>query len=148
MEPLTEAEAELWHAWLAASDALSQVSTEVTAETGLSEPDLTVLTRLHGHGGGRLRQSELAAATGWHRSRLSHHLRRMQERGLVDRSEVPGGVDVRLTTMGRAALHRARPVHADAVRRHLVQALPARDRERLLTILRKIRPEVSPTPGS
>jgi DNA-binding MarR family transcriptional regulator len=145
---MTDAEAELWQAWLAASDALSQVSTEVAAETGLSEPDLVVLTRLHDHGGGRLRQSELAAASGWHRSRLSHHLRRMQERGLVDRSEVPGGVDVRLTTMGRAALHRARPVHADAVRRHLVQALPARDRERLLTILRKISPEVSPKPGS
>jgi hypothetical protein len=72
----------------------------------------------------------------------------MQERGLVDRSDVPGGVDVRLTTMGRAALHRARPVHADAVRRHLVQALPARDRERLLTILRKIGPGVSAAPGS
>jgi DNA-binding MarR family transcriptional regulator len=138
MEPLTESESELWHAWLAASDALAQVSTDVAHETGLSEPDVTVLTRLQDLGGGRLRQSGLAAATGWHRSRLSHHLRRMQERGLVEREEVPGGVDVRLTTMGRAALLRARPVHADAVRRHLVQALPARDRQRLLAILRKL----------
>ena len=97
-----------------------------------------MLTRLQDAGAGRLRQSELAAATGWHRSRLSHHLKRMQERGLVNREEVPGGVDVRLTTMGRAALLRARPVHADAVRRHLVQALPARERERLLTILRRL----------
>lgn len=144
MDPLTEPEAELWHAWQAACDALSQVSTEVATQTGLSEPDLTVLTRLQDLGGGRLRQSELAASTGWHRSRLSHHLKRMQERGLVDRDEVPGGVDVRLTTMGRAALHRARPVHADAVRRHLVQPLPARDRERLLAILRRL----SPAPGS
>jgi DNA-binding MarR family transcriptional regulator len=144
VDPLTESEAELWHAWQAASDALSQVSAEVAAATGISEPDLTVLTRLQDIGGGRLRQSELAASTGWHRSRLSHHLKRMQERGLVDRDEVPGGVDVRLTTMGRAALHRARPAHADAVRRHLVQPLPARDRERLLTILRRL----SPTPGS
>ena len=144
MDLLTESEAELWHAWQAANDTLSQVSAEVAVQTGLSEPDLTVLTRLQDIGRGRLRQSELAAETGWHRSRLSHHLKRMQERGLVDRSEVPGGVDVRLTTMGRAALHRARPVHADAVRRHLVQALPTRDRERLLTILRR----VSPAPGS
>ncbi|WP_028642835.1 MarR family winged helix-turn-helix transcriptional regulator [Nocardioides sp. URHA0020] len=144
MDPLTDSEAELWQAWLAASEVLAQVSTDVAQETGLSEPDLTVLTRLHDLGSGRLRQSELAAATGWHRSRLSHHLRRMQERGLVDRADVPGGVDVRLTTMGRAALHRARPVHADAVRRHLAQALPARDRESLLRLLRKI----SPAPGS
>src|SRR6478609_2864233 len=138
MEPLTDDDAELWRAWTAASDALAQVSAEVARETGLSEPDLTVLTRLQDLGAGRLRQSELAASTGWHRSRLSHHLKRMQERGLVDREEVAGGVDVRLTTMGRAALLRARPVHADAVRRHLVQALPARERERLLTILRRL----------
>lgn len=148
MDPLTESEAELWRAWEAASEAMSQVSAEVANETGLSEPDLTVLTRLQDIGSGRLRQSELAATTGWHRSRLSHHLKRMQERGLVDRDEVPGGVDVRLTTMGRAALHRARPVHADAVRRHLVQRLSARDRERLLTLLRKVSPQIGPAPGS
>ena len=117
MDPLTEPEAELWRAWTDASDAMAQVSAQVARETGLSEPDLTVLTRLQDLGAGRLRQSELAASTGWHRSRLSHHLKRMQERGLVDREEVPGGVDVRLTTMGKAALLRARPVHADAVRR-------------------------------
>ncbi|GAA1781379.1 MarR family winged helix-turn-helix transcriptional regulator [Nocardioides hankookensis] len=138
MEPLTDADAELWDAWLAASEALSQVSADVAAATGLSEPDVTVLTRLQDANGARLRQSDLAAATGWHRSRLSHHLRRMAERGLVNRTEVPGGVEVRLTTMGRAAAARARPVHADAVRRHLVQALPARDRQRLLSILTRL----------
>lgn len=134
MEPLTPADARLWSAWEAASIALSQVSADVTAATGLSEPDFAVLTRLQ-DADGTLRQSALGAATGWHRSRLSHHLRRMADRGLVVREEVPGGVEVRLTTMGRAATLRARPVHADAVRRHLVQALSARDLERLQDLL-------------
>lgn len=138
MEPLTDDEAALWAAWVAAAEALSQVSADVAAATGLSEPDVTVLTRLQDAEGARLRQSDLAAVTGWHRSRLSHHLRRMAERGLVNRTDVPGGVEVRLTTMGRAAAVRARPVHADAVRRHLVQALPARDRQRLLALLTRI----------
>ncbi|MDF1605270.1 MarR family transcriptional regulator [Nocardioides sp. YIM 152315] len=142
-KPLTEDEAALWDAWQAASDALAQVNTDVTRETGVSEPDLLVLMRLHDLGGGRLRQSRLATATGWHRSRLSHHLRRMQERGLVDRAEASGGVDVSLTTMGRAALLRARPVHAAAVRRHLVAPLSARDRQRLRAILERLTP-----PGS
>lgn len=136
--PSTGRDAELWDAWTAAADALAQVAADVARETGVSEPDLLVLTRLRDLGDGRLRQSALAGATGWHRSRLSHHLRRMEERGLVTRSEAPGGVDVSTTTMGRAALARARPVHADAVRRHLVDVLPARDRERLLSILRRI----------
>ncbi len=125
---------------------MAQVSADVAAETGLSEPDFVVLTRLHDADGGVLRQSELAAVTGWHRSRLSHHLRRMAERGLLAREEIPGGVEVRLTTMGRAATVRARPLHADAVRRHLVQALPARDRQRLLALLRRLA--VSRPPGS
>ena len=138
MQPLTAEEQALWDAWQAASTALSQVNAEVTEATGLSEPDFVVLTRLQDADGGVLRQSELCAVTGWHRSRLSHHLRRMAERGLVARAEVPGGAEVRLTTMGRAATVRARPVHADAVRRHLVQALPARDRRRLETLLRSL----------
>jgi DNA-binding MarR family transcriptional regulator len=146
VQPLTADEAELWRAWEAANATLSQVSAEVAAETGLSEPDLAVLTRLHDADGGRLRQSELGAVTGWHRSRLSHHLRRMTDRGLVAREEVPGGVEVRLTTMGRAATVRARPVHAAAVRRHLVQVLPARDRQRLLALLSRLA--VSRPPGS
>ncbi|MBZ5739010.1 MarR family winged helix-turn-helix transcriptional regulator [Nocardioides mangrovi] len=138
MEPLTDADAELWAAWVAASEALAQVSTDVAEATGLSEPDVTVLMCLQQADGARLRQSDLATTTGWHRSRLSHHLKRMAERGLVNRTEVPGGVEVRLTTMGRAAAARARPVHADAVRRHLVAPLPSRDRERLVTILRRL----------
>lgn len=138
MQPLTADEQALWDAWQTASTALSQVSAEVTDATGLSEPDFVVLTRLHDAEGGALRQSELCAITGWHRSRLSHHLRRMAERGLVARAEVPGGAEVRLTTMGRAATVRARPVHADAVRRHLVQALPARDRRRLQELLGRL----------
>jgi DNA-binding MarR family transcriptional regulator len=146
MPQLTPDEAELWSAWEAASASLAQVSADVAADAGLSEPDFIVLTRLHDADSGVLRQSELAAATGWHRSRLSHHLRRMAERGLVVREEVPGGVQVRLTTMGRAATVRARPVHADAVRRHLVQALPARDRRRLVDLLQKLT--VSPPRGS
>lgn len=136
--PLTGRDAELWDAWTAATDVVAQVAADVARATGVSEPDLLVLTRLRDLGDGQLRQSQLAAATGWHRSRLSHHLRRMEERGLVTRAEARGGVDVSTTTMGRAALTRARPVHADAVRRHLVDVLPARDRERLLAILQRV----------
>lgn len=136
--PLTGRDAELWDAWLAASEALAQVTADVARATGVSEPDLVVLAHLRDLGAGRARQSALAGAMGWHRSRLSHHLRRMEERGLVTRTEAPGGVDVSTTTMGRAALTRARPVHADAVRRHLVELLPARDRERLLAMLHRI----------
>lgn len=134
MTGLDDAEGDLWEAWKRATDGVrARINAEVALETGLSEPDVSVLSHLHT---GPVRQSVVAAAMGWHRSRLSHHLTRMQERGLVTRSGVSGGVELRATTMGRAALLRARPIHADAVRRHLVDAVPARDRDRLLTLLR------------
>lgn len=138
MAGLSAEERELWEAWKRATDGVrARISAEVAGEAGLSEPDVTVLTCLH-DGGGSVRQSELATLMGWHRSRLSHHLTRMQERGLVTRTPVAGGVELRSTTMGRAALMRARPVHADAVRRHLVDGVPPRDRARLLGLLRML----------
>lgn len=136
MTGLGDAERDLWEAWKRASDGIrARINADVARETGLSEADVTVLSHLHAADRG-VRQATIAAAMGWHRSRLSHHLTRMQDRGLVGRTSVPGGVELRATTMGRAALLKARPVHADAVRRHLVDAVPSRDRERLLTLLR------------
>jgi DNA-binding MarR family transcriptional regulator len=136
MAGLGDAERDLWEAWKRASDGIrARINADVARATGLSEADVTVLSHLQTADGG-VRQAAIATAMGWHRSRLSHHLTRMQERGLLGRTSVPGGVELRATTMGRAALLKARPVHADAVRRHLVDAVPARDRERLLTLLR------------
>jgi DNA-binding MarR family transcriptional regulator len=134
---LSDDERDLWDAWKRSSDAVrARINADVARETGLSEADVSVLTHVHEADDGGLRQHELAAAMGWHRSRLSHHLSRMQERGLVTRAAVPGGVELTTTLMGRAALLRARPVHAAAVREHLVDAVPARDRARLMTLLR------------
>jgi DNA-binding MarR family transcriptional regulator len=144
MAGLDAGERDLWEAWKRATEGVrARINADVARETGLSEPDVSVLTHLQ-DADGRLRQSELAGLMGWHRSRLSHHLTRMAERGLVARASVPGGVEVRTATMGRAALLKARPVHADAVRRHLVDGVAPRDRERVVALLRSL----SEAPGS
>jgi DNA-binding MarR family transcriptional regulator len=123
---LTPAELDLWHAWkLAAESVRTQVAADIMAATGLSDPDFGVLTRVVEVGGGRMRQSELAESMGYHRSRLSHHLTRMEDRGLVAREPAAagGGVDVVATEIGVAAVADARPAHAVAVRRHLLEPL-------------------------
>ena len=89
----------------------------------LSDPDFGVLTRVVELGGGRMRQNQLAESMGCHRSRLSHHLSRMEQRGLVTREPADGGVDVIATASGAEAAAAARPVHAAAVRRHLLEPL-------------------------
>ncbi|MEU3186271.1 MarR family transcriptional regulator [Streptomyces sp. NPDC006923] len=97
-----------------------------------------MLTRVVETGGGRLRQSRLAELMGFHRSRLSHHLTRMEERGLTTREPAAGGVDVVVTDEGRRAAEKARPVHAAAVRRHLVDPLGAADHAAVLAILERL----------
>jgi DNA-binding MarR family transcriptional regulator len=120
---LKPSELALWHAWKRASETVrTRIAADIAAETGLSDPDFGVLTRVVELGGGRLRQSALAESMGFERSRLSHHLDRMVERGLITR-ERGTGVEVVATPGGRAAIRRARPVHAAAVRRHLIGRL-------------------------
>ena len=73
-----------------------------------------------------MRPFELSAALEWEQSRLSHHLARMQRRGLVSREECPGdgrGAFVVLTEAGRAAIERAAPAHVETVRHLLFDGL-------------------------
>jgi DNA-binding MarR family transcriptional regulator len=73
-----------------------------------------------------LRSSELAAHIGWERSRLSHHLGRMERRGLIRREECATdsrGAEVVLEPAGSTAFHGATVPHLRAVRELFVDAL-------------------------
>jgi len=50
-------------------------------------PDYEVLVHLTDNPEGWLRVSELAGLLQWERSRVSHHIKRMERRGLVERVE-------------------------------------------------------------
>ena len=136
MEELSADEMAMWHAWKQASDKLPDtIMAEVTAGSGLSGPDFAVATRLVELGNGMLRQNELAASVSWHRSRLSHQLSRMEQRGLGERTPVTNGMVISITPAGRRAVTRARPLHAAAVRRHLIAKIPPASRNQLRTVL-------------
>ncbi|WP_433112629.1 MarR family winged helix-turn-helix transcriptional regulator [Micromonospora sp. CA-246542] len=138
-ELLSADEMRVWHAWKAASDRVrAHVAEQVDNATGLSDPDFGVLTRLVDLGDGQLRQNELAASIRWHRSRLSHQLTRMEQRGLVTRSGVPGGMMVSITDRGAQLVAAARPVHADAVRTYLISRVPDTRRAAFLSILESL----------
>ena len=63
---------------------------------------------------------------GWQRARLSRHLDRMADRGLLTRASAPGNRRlVEATEAGRASLARARPAHARAIRTALFDRVPA-----------------------
>ena len=99
---------------------------QLAAESDLSYPDYLVLVTLTDRPGGRARVFELASQLGWERSRLSHHLARMQSRGLVIKEQCPSdrrGAFAAATDAGRRQLAAAAPGHVAAVRRLFVDRL-------------------------
>ncbi len=74
----------------------------------------------------RLRPFELQRGVQWEQSRLSHHLTRMQHRGLIRRegcTDDGRGAFIVLTDHGRRAIEAAAPGHVDAVRRLFLDGL-------------------------
>lgn len=95
---------------------------DLMAQSGLSGPDYDVLSNLSEAEGRRMRLSELAAHMRWSKSRLSHHITRMQERGLVARQECADdgrGSLLTLTPKGLSAIVDAAPGHVASVRTHM-----------------------------
>lgn len=139
---LADDEQALWRDWLAVQTLLPAHLNRMLQADGLSLPDFDVLVLLSETPGGRLRIGEVANALTWERSRTSHHLRRMEGRGLVAREECADdgrGAFVLLTEQGRTAIEQAAPGHVDVVRAALFDRLPAGDRAALARVLRAVR---------
>src|SRR3954454_20708515 len=124
-----------WRAYLDMNALLTaRLNKEMQDESGISISDFSVLVALSEHAEGRMRVLELARALGWEKSRLSHQLTRMQQRGLVERSncsEERRGAFVMLTDQGREAVDAAAPRHVESVRRYLFDELSAEQVEAL-----------------
>ncbi|GJM73696.1 MarR family transcriptional regulator [Paenibacillus macerans] len=129
---LNEEEMRIWHMWKGTFQSIfGRVVKEMSEHTGLSEGDYGVLDRLALLGNGSLRQQELADSMNWDKSRLSHHLTRMEKRGLVMRKSLDTnrGVQVIITSAGQSALDDARPIVAKSIRKHFLDRLTDQDIE-------------------
>jgi DNA-binding MarR family transcriptional regulator len=96
-----------------------EMNRQLVADSELSLSDYHVLSKIHQAPGGRLRIAPLAREIGWERSRTSHQVRRMTERGLIateQASDDRRGTEVTATARGKAAFRDARDGHVDLVR--------------------------------
>ena len=66
-----------------------EMNRQLQADSNLSLSDYDVLNALRYAPGGRMRITMLAAQIGWERSRLSHHVRRLGNRALVECRPAP-----------------------------------------------------------
>ncbi|WIY02059.1 MarR family winged helix-turn-helix transcriptional regulator [Amycolatopsis mongoliensis] len=135
-------ETAVWYAYMKVHLRLEyELNRQLREDSGLSLADYHVLVALTSEPGGRMRITGLAIRIGWERSRLSHHLKRMRERGLVEtgaNSEDRRVVDVVLSEAGWAALRRAAPDHVEFVRRAFLDALEPGEMPRLAASLERV----------
>lgn len=123
----TSAELRAWRLFIETSEQVRNVVADrLQVESGLSTGDYSVLLALAENPDNRIRSSQLAGDIGWERSRLSHHLGRMERRGLVRRGAVVGdsrGAEVVLTAEGAQVFRRSSAPHLRAVQDAFVMAL-------------------------
>jgi DNA-binding MarR family transcriptional regulator len=99
---------------------------QLATDSGLSYPEYLVLVALTDRPDGRMRLFELADVLGWEKSRASHQVGRMVDRGLVKKQKCNSdrrGFYVAATARGRREIGAAAPGHVAAVRRLFVDRL-------------------------
>jgi DNA-binding MarR family transcriptional regulator len=138
---LTAKEERVWRRWLTLNARLSAtLHRELQDDAGLSMPDFEVLVHLTDSPEGRMRVTDLARLLHWERSRVSHHVTRMERRHLVQRVECATdgrGAFIVITPQGRAAIEQAAPCHVNTVRRLVFDALSPQEIDAFSRIIEK-----------
>jgi DNA-binding MarR family transcriptional regulator len=124
---LTSDEQRAWRAYLEATNLLfDALERQLQRDSGIPHAYYEILVRLSEETDRAMRMSELAERTRSSRSRLSHAVARLEERGWIERRDCDtdrrGQVAV-LTDAGFAALAEAAPGHVRAVRANMIDRL-------------------------
>jgi DNA-binding MarR family transcriptional regulator len=118
---------EFWDTWMRAQRLLArELERGLQRDCGISKAEFSVLVTLWQAPGGEMRVGELAESLAWEKSRVSHQLTRMENRGLVERTGSEAGghrTGTGLTAEGRRAAQSAIRVHGDNIRRCFLDPL-------------------------
>src|SRR5215472_5796090 len=131
-----------WRAFMRARHQLNaSLNQHLLQDSGLSEADYEILAVLSEHPTGRMPAQELGALVQWEKSRLSHQVRRMHERGLVVREPNPAdgrSAMISLLPAGRRAIEAAAPQHVRNVRRHFIDLFTPAELETLAALNERV----------
>jgi DNA-binding MarR family transcriptional regulator len=127
---LSDHEQRAWRSLMVMQAGISEyLERELRGHSGMSMADYEVLAHLSESPEGRLRSFALARLLRWEKGRLSQHLTRMQNRGLIRREPCPTdrrGANVVITEKGRAMVEKAAPLTVADVRKVFIDdATPA-----------------------
>lgn len=131
----------MWRAFYAMRRSLDRAIERQLTGAGLSSADYELLVPLSEAPGHELRARDLGRQVDWDRSRLSHQLRRMEQRGLVVRHECENdgrGTMITLTGQGLSAVVAAAPGHVATVRAHFVDLLTEDEIDTLTDVANRV----------
>jgi DNA-binding MarR family transcriptional regulator len=124
---LSDRETRAWYAFMKVQLRLRyEMNRQLRSDHGLSLADYDVLVALISDEQGTLAVSALATRIGWERSRVSHHARRLGERGLVlleANVSDKRSTTVSLTDLGRSTLASVSPSHIALVKKVFLDPL-------------------------
>src|SRR5229473_752832 len=147
---MTSSELATWRSLIDTTAELRRILGAELQESSLSPADYQVLLALSEADGKRLRSSDLATSVDWERSRLSHHLGRMEGRGLIRRDSCATdsrGAEVSLTAEGARAFRRSTAPHMRSIKKHFADALEPEQFEALAGILQTLQNHLHPYLG-
>lgn len=131
-------EQQTWRAFLMAGKAVfDELERDLQRDTGIPHAYYEILVRLSEAPERALRMSALADRSQSSRSRLSHAVSRLEEKGWISRDSCPEdkrGQIARLTDVGFAALEAAAPAHVESVRTRVFDPLTAAQQTQLREI--------------
>ncbi len=122
-----------------------RINRQLAQKAGLSEADYEILSALIESPNESVRALALRCGLEWEKSRLSHQLRRMEERDLITRQECAEdnrGSVIRVTEAGRKLANEAKVYYEEAVRQYVVDVLTAEQLQALGTIAETILNQV------
>src|SRR5215813_3060726 len=117
--PLSDTQLAAWASYQRMRVRLTErINRELAQKAGLSEADFEILSALIESPNESVRALALRCGLEWEKSRLSHQLRRMEERALITRLECAEdnrSSVIRITESGRKAAAEARNCYEQAV---------------------------------
>jgi DNA-binding MarR family transcriptional regulator len=141
-----------WRAFMHVHHQLNQhLRQHLLQDSGLTDADYEILAVLSGHATGHMPAQELGALVQWEKSRLSHQVRRMQERGLIAREPNPAdgrSAMICLLPAGRRAIADAAPRHVRNVRQHFIDLFTRAELDTLAALNERVLHHLGGEPSS
>jgi len=118
---------ELWDTWMRAQRLLTrELDRGLQRDCDISKAEFSVLVTLWRAPDREMRVGELSELLDWEKSRVSHLLTRMENRGFVERTECGASgrrTGIGLTAKGRHTVQGAILRHADNIRQYFLDSL-------------------------